>query len=140
MKEDKDIEEFFGEAMPEAAASTTIRAYYKGFSVLFTKRNMKGDLSVNGVQEFVDDLVKRGFNPSWNTPTEEPKPKEMKKEADPSWINERDVKTDQVTTPAQHCVEHNVKMDRYEKEGKHWFSHSKNDEKKVWCSGNGWKE
>ncbi len=137
MTEDKDIketaEEIFGEDMkknsidPEAKASTTIRAYYKGFSVLFTKRNMEGKLSVEGVQDFVNDLVSRGFNPSWVKETKGEAPKEMNKD-DPKRLSR------------EHCLIHNVKMSYYEKEGKSWYSHSKDDEKKIWCSGNGWKE
>lgn len=132
MKENNDIketaEEIFGEKMPEAAASTTIRAYYKGYSVLFTRRNMEGKLNPLGTKTFINNLIESGFNPSWvkETKPEAPKSTETNKD-DPKLTRE-------------HCLVHNVKMDYYEKEGKSWYSHSKDNEKKIWCSGNGWKE
>ena len=56
-------------SMNEAPASTTIKAYYQGFSVLFTKRNMEGKISPLNTRVFIDDIIKKGYKPSWNTET-----------------------------------------------------------------------
>jgi len=39
------------------------------------------------------------------------------------------------------CLVHNVEMDKHTKDGKSWYSHEylRKDGRKIWCSGNGWK-
>ncbi len=75
-KDEKEIKESLEDlekkeeiSMSEAPASTTIRAYYQGFSVLFTKRNPEGKISPMNTRVFIDDIIKKGYKPSWNDDT-----------------------------------------------------------------------
>ena len=57
--------------LPEAPISINIRAYYKGFSVQFTKRMEGNQLTphVDGTLALIQKLIDKGFNPSWNEET-----------------------------------------------------------------------
>lgn len=76
----EEIEEAFDKAeelarphdkreLPEAPVSITVRGYYKGFSVLITKRNATGEVELEKIIKAVDNMVDRGFKPSWNEDT-----------------------------------------------------------------------
>ena len=55
--------------LPEAPISITVRGYYKGFSVLITKRNATGEVELNKIMKAIDNMVGKGFKPSWNETT-----------------------------------------------------------------------
>jgi len=55
--------------LPEAPVSITVRGYYKGFSVLITKRNAEGNIELDKIIKAVDNMVEKGFKPSWNETT-----------------------------------------------------------------------
>jgi len=57
--------------LPEAPISLTIKGYYKGFSVLLTKRMDESQLTpqIIGVMAVIDNMINKGFQPSWNTDT-----------------------------------------------------------------------
>lgn len=55
--------------LPEAPVSITVRGYYKGFSVLITKRNAEGNVELEKVITAIDNMVAKGFKPSWNEET-----------------------------------------------------------------------
>jgi len=57
--------------LPEAPISITIKGYYKGFSVLLTKRLDERELTpqIVGVMAVIDNMINKGFQPSWNTDT-----------------------------------------------------------------------
>jgi hypothetical protein len=57
--------------LPEAPISITVKGYFKGFSALFTKR-LDGDRlipQIDGVVQLIDQLLLKGFEPSWNVDT-----------------------------------------------------------------------
>lgn len=57
--------------LPEAAASVTVRGYYKGFSVLLTNRDPNVAIGplVNKAMMAIDWMAEHGFKPSWNDET-----------------------------------------------------------------------
>ena len=55
--------------LPEAPVSITVRGYYKGFSVLITKRNATGEVELDKIMKAIDNMVGKGFKPSWNETT-----------------------------------------------------------------------
>jgi len=62
-------EELTKKALPEAPVSITVKGYFKGFSVLITKRSDSGDIKLDKIMEAVNNMVEKGFKPSWNTET-----------------------------------------------------------------------
>lgn len=56
------------EDLPEAPMSVNVRGYYKGFSVLFTRRT-KNKPSFDDITFMVDRMIQKGFEPSWNKQT-----------------------------------------------------------------------
>ncbi len=82
--EDKGPEDSNGD-LPEAPVSITVRGYYKGFSVLITKRNAGSKVELENVVKAIDNMVGKGFKPSWK---DEP----VKTDKDPDWITETTVK------------------------------------------------
>lgn len=70
--------------LPEAPTSITVRGYYKGFSVLITKRNATNKVELKRIIQAIDNMVEEGFKPSWK---DEPEPK---KDKDPDWITKTD--------------------------------------------------
>ena len=66
---DSDLKEtadsFLEKDLPEAPVSITVRGYYKGFSVLITKRNATGEVELEKIMQAIDNMVTRGFKPSW---------------------------------------------------------------------------
>lgn len=75
-QEEKDINEVIEEtpkSLPEAPISVTIQSYYKGFSVLITKRDpdVEAKPLIKQSIDAIDYLIKLGFKPSWNTATNE---------------------------------------------------------------------
>ena len=106
--------------LPEAPVSITVRGYYKGFSVLITKRNADGKVELKKIIGAIDNMVEKGFKPSWN---EETNGKNTAKEED------------------KHiCAVHNVEMkERVGKNGTVFYSHAKKmDDEWIYCSGKGW--
>jgi hypothetical protein len=56
--------------LPEAPMSTHIDAYFKGFHVGFTIRSQDNTvIPVIKVRKVVENLIKEGYEPSWNTDT-----------------------------------------------------------------------
>jgi len=55
--------------LPEAPVSITVRGYYKGFSALITKRNAEGKINLEDITKAIDNMVAKGFKPSWNDAT-----------------------------------------------------------------------
>lgn len=117
----------------EAPKSLNIRAYYKGFSVQFTKRNDDEDLTpfVQQAQDLIDDLIVRSWNPSWNEQTNEKV----------STVQSTPKLTPQVTTGTQKsvlanasCPIHNVPMLK----NKFGLFHKNGEDengKAIWCKG-----
>jgi hypothetical protein len=71
---EKSIDETFKEntpELPEAPMSITIKGYYKGFSVLLTKRMDETQLApqIVKVMGLVDTMIANGYKPSWNDDT-----------------------------------------------------------------------
>ena len=71
-KEEKDdIDEVLGikdkPSQPEAPISSTVRGYYKGYSVLLTKRdpNVKSLPLLEDAMKAIDWMDEHGFKPSW---------------------------------------------------------------------------
>jgi negative regulator of genetic competence, sporulation and motility len=124
-------EEIDNTFLPEAPVSITVKGYYQGFSVLITKRNAEGKVELDKIISAIDNMVEKGFKPSWNEDTNKkttPKIEEVKDEI------------------VAMCPIHNVPMEQRtwtDPQGKvkTWWSHSKNEDG-VWynCSGKGWKE
>lgn len=55
-----------GNGLPEAPVSITIRGYYKGFSVLITKRKETPDKTeLENITKTIDNMVGQGFKASW---------------------------------------------------------------------------
>ena len=54
-----------GKSLPEAPVSITVRGYYKGFSVLITKRHAGEEIKLDGIMVAIDNMVGKGFKPSW---------------------------------------------------------------------------
>ena len=128
-KEDQEfIDKAVGgeETLPEAPVSITVKGYYKGFSVLITKRNATGKVELEKIMEAIDNMVEKGFNPSWNDETNE-----KVKPTQP-------VEKDDLTSI---CPIHGVEMEQ--KQGKYgpYWTHSKFEDE-VWfnCNGRGWRE
>ena len=70
VREAKGEEDYNKPELPEAPVSITIRGYYKGFSVLITKRKEAVDNDeATKIMRTIDGLVVKGFQPSWNTET-----------------------------------------------------------------------
>lgn len=72
--EEKIIDEVMGEEtsnLPEAPLSITIGSYYKGFSVLWTRRSADTKVSprVGEIKDFIGKLIEAGYMPSWNLET-----------------------------------------------------------------------
>ena len=66
----EEMKEVGDELLPEAPISVTIKGYYKGFSVLFTKRhNQDEEIELDNITKSIDSLIGKGFMPSWNTET-----------------------------------------------------------------------
>lgn len=63
--DEKWMKESLEPDLPEAKASITVRGYYKGFSVLITKRNAEGEVELDNVMAAIDNMVAKGFKPSW---------------------------------------------------------------------------
>ena len=104
----------------EAPVSITVKCYYKGFSVLITRRKEKlAPDEASNIIEAIDNLIAKGFEPSWNKATSQEQ------------LNERQISediADKVTCPI-----HNIKMNHYVKGQDEWWSHqTKNGE---WCNG-----
>ena len=58
------------ETLPEAPVSITIKGYYKGFSVLITRRKTSmEEKQLTSIQKTIDNMVDKGFAPSWNEKT-----------------------------------------------------------------------
>lgn len=79
MKETADEFPGNGNGLPEAPVSITIRGYYKGFSVLITKRKEKPDKTeLENITKTIDNMVGQGFKASWadkeNGESQEDKP------------------------------------------------------------------
>ena len=57
--------------LPEAATSVTWKGYYKGFSVLVTKRDAKSSVMplLDSAMASIEWMIEKGFQPSWNTQT-----------------------------------------------------------------------
>ncbi len=55
--------------LPEAPVSINVRGYYKGFSVQITKRNAKGEVELTKIMTAIDNMIEKGFKPSWNDDT-----------------------------------------------------------------------
>ena len=55
----------------EAPISISTTAYYKGFSMIITKRDpdVKHDRLLDEQLAMIDDLIRRGVKPSWNDET-----------------------------------------------------------------------
>jgi hypothetical protein len=51
--------------LPEAPISITVRGYYQGFSVLITKRNADGTIKIDDIKKAIDNMIEKGFKPSW---------------------------------------------------------------------------
>jgi hypothetical protein len=67
-----DVEEVLRESnayFPEAPVSITIQGYCKGFSVLITKRNGAGKVEIPEIVKTIDNMIVKGFKPSWNEAT-----------------------------------------------------------------------
>jgi hypothetical protein len=65
MKEVADELEEKEPQLPEAPVSINVRGYYKGFSVQITKRNAKGVIELEKIIQAVDNMIEKGFKPSW---------------------------------------------------------------------------
>jgi len=125
-KDEKEIDEIMSE-LPEAPVSLTIRGYYKGFSILFTKRGTDteaNELLAKSIS-VVDWMIEHGFKPSWNEET-----------------------NGKVHTPAVPqkklplCKIHMKAMkERTAPDGSVFYSHARQREDGAWeyCSGDGWK-
>jgi len=57
--------------LPEAPQSVTIKGYYKGFSVLLTKRDpeVKTMPLLESSMKAIDWMITNGFKPSWSDDT-----------------------------------------------------------------------
>ncbi len=55
--------------LPEAPASITVKGYYKGFSVMITKRNAEGKAEIDKITIAIENMIAKGFKPSWNEDT-----------------------------------------------------------------------
>lgn len=55
----------------ESPQSSSITGYYKGFSVLLTKRDAEAKVRplIDAAMEAVDYMIEKGFKPSWNDET-----------------------------------------------------------------------
>ncbi len=65
--DEKEVNESL--ALPEAPVSITVKGYFTGFSVLITKRNAEGTVDMDGIEKAINNMISRGFNPSWNDDT-----------------------------------------------------------------------
>ena len=109
-------------AIPEAPASASVRFQLEGFEWLFTVRNFSDKepgrellTKVKGVNEAI---VKMGGAPIYGKNANQERSaigSKAPEEDDPSW-----------------CPVHNLKMTKYEKEGRSWYSHQVDGE---WCRG-----
>ena len=108
--------------LPEAKASITVRGYYKGFSVLITKRNADGEVELDNIQKAIDNMVDKGFKPSWA--------EETNGKHDPA----------QVKSELPMCPVHNKPMkERTAPNGDKFYSHAMptDDGRWIYCSGKG---
>lgn len=55
--------------LPEAPTSITIRAYYKGFSVLITRRPADEKVELDKIAQSIDNMIAKGYKASWNDET-----------------------------------------------------------------------
>ena len=57
--------------LPEAPTSVTWKGYYKGFSVLVTKRDAKSSVMplLDSAMVSIEWMIEKGFQPSWNIET-----------------------------------------------------------------------
>jgi hypothetical protein len=80
MAEEQEMNQAVGEStpeegnsptdLPEAPVSITVRGYYKGFSVLITKRKDQMDeQELTKITAAIDNMEAKGFKPSWNEAT-----------------------------------------------------------------------
>ena len=127
---DKDIEETAEELfeepngnLPEAPTSITIKGYYKGFSVLVTRRPPTNDVELEKIMKAIDNMVEKGFKPSWADNREPKTDKESYPQAVKKGIEE--------TYPP--CPLHEQPMDKVTVKGTPYHTFKGNN-----CSGEGW--
>jgi hypothetical protein len=112
--------------LPEAPVSVTIRGYYKGYSVLATKRDTTPLMPLlQDSMKAIDWMIENGFKPSWADDTNNKvKPQEPVK--------------DELTAT---CPIHNVPMTQKVGAYGNYWTHAKN-ENGTWfnCNGKGWRE
>jgi len=71
-KLNKEIEEFMGKNLPEAPLSVHIDAYYKGFHAGITiRKEDNSSIPVERIKNLIEELISKGFEPSWNPDTSE---------------------------------------------------------------------
>ena len=70
MTNNDDMEWLNGKPLPEAPVSITIKGYYKGYSVLITRRKEEmSEDEITNIVKAIDNLEAKGFRPSWNEVT-----------------------------------------------------------------------
>ena len=114
--------------LAEAPTSITIKAYYKGFSVLITRRTSDPKVELEKVMAGIDNMVERGFLPSWSDETNKQANGDSQSDSKPS-----------VSSDVHMCTVHNVEMkERTSRDGSVFYSHAlKKGEIWVYCSGKG---
>lgn len=131
----------------ESPVSLTIQGYYRGFSILITKRDAetKAQPLIEQSMEAIDYMVKLGIKPSWNPETNKaalgeeravesnPMPSEDSSMEFPE--EERD--RDSIVRPGW-CAIHRIKM--YEKEGQYGKYWSHGNRETGYCNGKGFKK
>lgn len=117
----------------EAAQSISITVYYKGFSMIITKRDAEAEVKplIDSSVKAIDYMIANGFKPSWNEDTN----KQALGQSIPS------VTTTTASTNSKPCPIHPDKKLFYNADGKFgpFWSH-KTDEvngngKPIYCNG-----
>lgn len=118
--------------LPEAPVSITVKGYYKGFSVMITKRNGEGIADVDKIVTAVENMISKGFKPSWN---EDTNGKTLPKETP---VNTEPAKQDLPVCP----IHMKLMKERTSSDGRKFYSHSQQAEDGAWeyCSGRGYKQ
>lgn len=151
---ENDIKEALAETekpiSTEASMSVTIQAYYKGFSVLITKRDPEAIVRplVAQAMRTIDYMIKLDFKPSWNQDTNkqfaETRTPERPNEEEIPPFNDDEFKepiTREPVEQADFCQIHKIQMKERKGQYGPFFSHAKklSNGKFDYCSGKGFK-
>lgn len=124
----------------ESPMSVTIQTYYKGFSVLITKRDETAEVKplIKQSMEAIDHMVKLGFKPSWNEETN----KQALSVTEGDWENinteEEEYTREPVEDKPDYCKQHKEMMNKREGQFGTFYSHY--HAAFGYCNGKGYKK